>query len=279
MELARALVDDGRLGVAQVALDRELVAVAVGAVDLDGVEGALHGVLGGVPLGQATSRACCAGPGSSASRRARRAAGPISVPAAILAMSCLTSWCWPISWPKVRRSWAYLDGRVEARLGEPDGAGGDRVAALVDGAHRDRGSPRPPRRSGAPPGRRTSSRLMSPVLPARMPSLPWSVPVDRPGIPRSSRNAVTPLWLFERSTRGEHEEVVGDVGQADPQLLAVEPVARRRRGGRSSARLAASVPTPGSVSPNVASFSPRRLGHEPALALLLGAPTGGGPAS
>ncbi len=32
------------------------------------------------------------------------------------------------------------------------------------------------------------------------------------------------------------------------------------------------MPTPGSVSPNVASFSPRRLRHQPALALLLGAP-------
>ena len=29
------------------------------------------------------------------------------------------------------------DARVEARLREPDGAGGHRVAALVDGAHRD----------------------------------------------------------------------------------------------------------------------------------------------
>ena len=32
------------------------------------------------------------------------------------------------------------------------------------------------------------------------------------------------------------------------------------------------MPTPGSVSPNVASFSPRACGHEPALALLLGPP-------
>ena len=32
------------------------------------------------------------------------------------------------------------------------------------------------------------------------------------------------------------------------------------------------MPTPGSVSPNVASFSPRACGHEPALALLLGRP-------
>ena len=53
VELARPLVDDRRLRVAQVALDRELVRVAVGAVDLDGVERGLDGVLGGVPLGEA----------------------------------------------------------------------------------------------------------------------------------------------------------------------------------------------------------------------------------
>ena len=49
-------------------------------------------------------------------------------------------------------------------------------------------------------GTGTSSRLMSPVFPARIPSLPWSVPVVRPAIPRSSMNAVTPLCFFDRST-------------------------------------------------------------------------------
>src|SRR5881397_2664546 len=52
VQLARSLVDDGRLGVAQVALDGELVRVAVGAMDLDRVKGALHRVLGRVPLRQ-----------------------------------------------------------------------------------------------------------------------------------------------------------------------------------------------------------------------------------
>src|SRR4029077_854652 len=53
VELARALVDDPGLRVAQVALDGEFVAVSVRAVDLDRVQGGLDRVLGRVPLGQA----------------------------------------------------------------------------------------------------------------------------------------------------------------------------------------------------------------------------------
>ena len=49
----RALVDDRGLRVAQVALDRVLVGVAVRAVDLDRVERALHRVVRAEPLGQA----------------------------------------------------------------------------------------------------------------------------------------------------------------------------------------------------------------------------------
>ncbi len=42
--------------------------------------------------------------------------------------------------------------------------------------------------------------VMSPVFPARIPSLPWSVPVVSPFIPRSTMNAVTPRCRFARST-------------------------------------------------------------------------------
>ena len=43
-------------------------------------------------------------------------------------------------------------------------------------------------------------------------------------MPRSTMNAVMPLWLLARSTAGEDEEMVGDVGQGDPDLGAVEDV-------------------------------------------------------
>src|SRR6185369_84115 len=52
VQLGGALVDHGGLRVPEVALDGELIGIAVRAVDLDRVEGALHGVVGGVPLGE-----------------------------------------------------------------------------------------------------------------------------------------------------------------------------------------------------------------------------------
>ena len=64
VQLAGALVDDRRLGVAQVALDRVLVRVAVRAVDLDRVERGLARRDRWRTTWPATSRACCAGRGS-----------------------------------------------------------------------------------------------------------------------------------------------------------------------------------------------------------------------
>src|SRR3954454_7047660 len=51
LDLVGAFVDLGDLGVAHHALDGVLVDVAVAAEDLDGVDGDLHGVVGGEQLG------------------------------------------------------------------------------------------------------------------------------------------------------------------------------------------------------------------------------------
>ena len=80
--------------------------------------------------------------------------------------------------------------------------------------------------------------------------------MDRPAIPRSSRNAVTPLWPLLASTVANTRKWSATSARLIHSFVAVEPVARRRRGGRSWPGSPASVPTPGSVSPNVASFSP-----------------------
>ena len=80
-------------------------------------------------------------------------------------------------------------------------------------------------------------------------------PVDRPSIPRSSTNAVTPLWPFERSTDAKTRNwsaMSARLIQIFWPLRTYESPSRRA----VDWRLPASVPTPGSVSPNVASFSP-----------------------
>ena len=68
-----------------------------------------------------------------------------------------------------------------------------------------------------------------------------------------------PLVALRAVDGGEDEEVVGGVGQADPDLAAVEdvPIAVA---AAVVARLAASEPTPGSVRPKVASLLPRACG-------------------
>src|SRR6476646_6606714 len=52
VDLGGALVDDGSPRVAEVALDRVLGRIAVGAVHLDRLVGGVECALGGVPLGQ-----------------------------------------------------------------------------------------------------------------------------------------------------------------------------------------------------------------------------------
>ncbi len=98
--------------------------------------------------------------------------------------------------------------------------------------------------------------LISPVLPAWIPSLPWSVPVVSPAMPRSSRNAVTPLWPFDRSTEAKTRKwsamsarLIQIFWPLRTVRLAVAP-RRRARGCRHR------CPTPGSVRPKVASLSP-----------------------
>ena len=78
-----------------------------------------------------------------------------------------------------------------------------------------------------------------------------------PALEHERGDALVPLRAVDA---GEDEEVVGEVRQADPDLLAVEAVGVAVAAGRGRAGCAASVPTPGSVRPNVASFSPRACG-------------------
>ena len=120
-------------------------------------------------------------------------------------------------------------------------------------------------------GTRTLLKASSPVLPARTPSLPLIVPVVKPSMPRSSTNAVRP-WCFLRAVdAGEDEEVIGDIGQRDPHLGAIEDVTIAVPNGGRLDRAG--------VGPGVwlgqaegGDLRALRLRHQPALLLLLGRP-------
>ena len=112
---------------------------------------------------------------------------------------------------------------------------------------------------------------MSPVLPARMPSLPWSVPVVRPAHPALEHERGHALVLLRPVDRREDQEMVGEVGEGDPDLLAVEPVGVAVAAGRGLevARVGADARLGQAERGELLAAC---LRDQPALALLLGAP-------
>ena len=108
-----------------------------------------------------------------------------------------------------------------------------------------------------------------------MPHFSFSVPLEKPLKPRSTMNALMPdgsrCFFFSRSRPGEHEEVVGDVGERDPHLLAGQDVAIALldRDGLNAAHVAAGRRLGQAVGRDLSSL---RLRHEIALLLILGAP-------
>ena len=271
VELARALVDHRGLGVAQVALDRELVRVAVRAVDLDRVERAGDRVVGRVPLRE---RRLARVPDAVV---LQEAGAPDEEPAGLdpgehLREHLLHELVLADLVAERLALVGVLERGVEAGLREAHVA--RRRPCTGPGRSRSSrsGSPRPPRRSGARPPTRTSSMLMSPVLPARIPSLPWSVPVDRPFMPRSSTNAVTPRWPFDRSTEAKTRKwsaTSARLIQIFWPFRTYESPSRRA----VEARLPASVPTPGLGQPERRQLLALRLGDEPALPSARRSPT------
>ena len=109
------------------------------------------------------------------------------------------------------------------------------------------------------------------MFPARIPSLPWSVPVVRPAIPRSSMNAVTPLCFFARSTEAKTRKWSAMSARRDPHLLAVEPVDVAVPAGRGLEVAGVRADT-GFGQAEGGELLAARLRDQPALALLLGPP-------
>ena len=108
-----------------------------------------------------------------------------------------------------------------------------------------------------------------------MPHFSFSVPLEKPLNPRSMMKALIPdgsrCFFFSRSVQREDEEVVGDVGERDPHLLARHDVAipLLHRHGLDAAHVAAG----GRLGQPVRrDLLPLRLRHEIPLFLILGPP-------
>ena len=104
-----------------------------------------------------------------------------------------------------------------------------------------------------------------------MPELAVERPGRQPLHPPLEEERRHALVLLRPVDRGEHEEVVGEVGQADPDLLAVEAVGAAVAPGRRR-EVAGVGPDAGLGQAERRELLAAGLGHEPALALLLGPP-------
>ncbi len=116
--------------------------------------------------------------------------------------------------------------------------------------HRRGEERRTPRRrvpSTASAGTYRSSNTSSPIGEVRRPIFSNFVPAEKPGVPRSTRNAVTPPWIaLRRVGHREHDHDVGDRTVGDEGLGAVDAEAgavalgaraqRERVGARVRAR-------------------------------------------
>src|SRR6266540_2833025 len=269
MQLAGPLVDHRRFGVAQVALDGELVAVAVRAVDLDRVQGGLDRMLRGVPLGEAglagVAPAVVLQPAGSPHEEAPRLRATGHVGQHLLdelVVADLLAKRLPLA--------GVRHGCVQGGLAETDGPRRNGVAALVDRAHRDE----------------EALALLAHAILQRHLAV---VEVDDAGVAGSNAElavqrrrgeaAEPPLddegrdgpMTLRPVQRGEDEEVVGDVRQADPDLLAVEDVAVAAPSGRRL-ECAGVRAHPGLGEPERGELFAPRLGHEVALALVLAPP-------
>ena len=122
-------------------------------------------------------------------------------------------------------------GGVDARLGEPDRAGGDREAPLVDGAHRDE---EPLALLADPMLLRHDDVVEIDEAGVAGPDAELAVQRARgqprhPALQQERRHALVLLGAVDA---GEDQEVVGEIGQPDPELLAVEAVGRAVAAGR-----------------------------------------------
>ena len=135
-------------------------------------------------------------------------------------------------------------GVVGRALGDADRLRGGAEARALERRQRDRQPLALRRRSGSPPGTRTSSKTGEPVGEPLMPSLCSSLPIEKPGRSASTTKAVSAPVLAVG--HGEDDVEVGDAGVGDPVLGAVDDPLVAVAHARSCASPPGSEPASGS---------------------------------
>ena len=225
LDLRGALVEGGDAGVAQVALDRVVVDVAGAAVDLDRQVRALDRRLGRVELGD------------RGLHRVRLAfvlehAGAVDQHPAGVALEdhvgdhLLDQLEAGERDAELLALLRVLDRGVDAAVADPDAAGGDAVAAVVERAHRDLEAVADLAEQRRRRATSTESSEISAVSEERRPSLPWISWVVKPSLSVGTRKQARPRCFFVRVGLGEDQRHVGEVGERDPHLLAADRPAR-----------------------------------------------------
>ena len=187
LDLARALVDLGDLGVAVVALGRELLGVAVAAEHLDRLAGPAARDARRRRAWPARPRPCAGGRPASAGRRARSARAPPRSRSACRRASAGSAWKPPIGAAERRALLRVGDREVERRLRDADRLRGDADAPAVERRQRDPHAGAAARRA-ARPG--VSSKPRSAVVEEFRPSFSSSRVTRKPAAPRRTTNAL-----------------------------------------------------------------------------------------
>ena len=153
------------------------------------------------------------------------------------AIWCATAWNLPIAWPNCVRVRAYSIDCSSSRSIAPTWLANEADALPVHRVREDASTPPPTPPSTASRARGRRRRRARRSARCAGPSSRTSGPAVKPGVPRSTRNAVTPPWKpFAGSVTAKTIDDVGDRPVGDEHLRAVDAEAVAVAARRASQR-------------------------------------------